>query len=113
MGDLGDKLGPGLLGHGGLLGNVVDSLGQLPDLIVTHALDLAAVAAGGDMVGKVGQPLDGVGDVAPEPEEQRNDGKACQHDHGAGQGVVPPGEAPYADEQQQQGADAGQHQFDA
>ena len=109
--DLGDELRSGLFGRGGLLGDVVDGLGQLADLVRPGVFHLAAVAAVGNGVGKLGQAFDGVGHISPEPEQQRDDGKAGQHDHGAGHGIVLPGDAPDGDQQQHQRADAGHHQL--
>ena len=112
VGDLGDELGAGLLGHGHLLRHVVDLIGQAADLVVIALFELAAVAARGDARGKVGELVDRVRHEAPEPQQQQNHAQAHEHHRRHGQHREAPRDRPDAQQQKRQHRDTGEQELD-
>gem|GEM_PF-6298323 len=111
VGDLGDEVGPGLVGLRDLFGHLVDLVGQAADLIVAAGFELTAVAALRDVRREARQTHQRVGHIAPEPEDHQNDIHADDHQHGDGRVQVMPRDQPDGQHQQRQTRHARDHQL--
>ena len=77
---------------------MIDCLGESADLIVRAHFHLSAIASGRNSVRKICESFDGIGDMTPEPKQQRDHGEGGEYDHSAGHDIAPPCDPPYADE---------------